>query len=246
MQIQNALVTGASGGLGAAMIAQLLGRSDLKHLWVTSRQPENAQWPQDPRLSPLSLDLTEPSSIDAAAKRVMAEDKALDLLIHCAGMLHDEADGIHPEKRLEQLSEPALARSFAIHATGPFLLTRALFSLLRKSPGALVVNVSARVGSISDNHKGGWYAYRASKAAQNQLTRTLAIELKRRARSVTVVAYHPGTVDTPLSSPFSARVPPEKLFSPALAAERFMEVMGNLKSEDSGGFFSWDGSPIPW
>lgn len=107
--------------------------------------------------------------------------------------------------------------------------------------------MSARVGSIGDNRAGGWYGYRASKAAQNMFTRTLAIELRRRAPNVACVALHPGTVDTDLSRPFRRRSVPEKgLFSAEEAAGRLLAVVESVDVEQTGSFLAWDGSPIPW
>ena len=110
----------------------------------------------------------------------------------------------------------------------------------------MFASLSARVGSIEDNRLGGWYAYRASKAAQNQFLRTFAVEARRRAKNLIVLALHPGTVETGLSAPFRANVPQEKLFSADFAAQCLLKNMENASEEDSGGFFAWDGAPIPW
>ncbi len=102
------------------------------------------------------------------------------------------------------------------------------------------------MGSIDDNRLGGWYGYRASKAAQNMLTKTMAIELRRLNPSIICVALHPGTVDTDLSRPFQRHVPKDKLFSPEQAAKQLLQVIAGLDSDDNGGFFAWDGKPIAW
>ena len=110
----------------------------------------------------------------------------------------------------------------------------------------MFASLSARVGSIEDNRLGGWYAYRASKAAQNQFLRTFAVEARRRAKNLIVLALHPGTVETGLSAPFRSNVPAKKLFSSDFAAECLLRNMENAGEENSGGFFAWDGLPIPW
>jgi NAD(P)-dependent dehydrogenase (short-subunit alcohol dehydrogenase family) len=109
-----------------------------------------------------------------------------------------------------------------------------------------VLHDAARVGSIEDNRLGGWYAYRASKAAQNMYTRTLAVEWARSRRNVICVALHPGTTDTDLSRPFQANVPAGKLFGVDYAVARMLGVIDRLQSADSGQFFAWDGERIPW
>jgi NAD(P)-dependent dehydrogenase (short-subunit alcohol dehydrogenase family) len=106
--------------------------------------------------------------------------------------------------------------------------------------------VSARVGSIADNRLGGWYAYRASKAALNQIMRTATIEARRRFKGCILTCVHPGTTDTALSKPFQANVPEGKLFSPTFVAERFMAIFNDLEVDDSGAFLAWDGQTIPW
>jgi NAD(P)-dependent dehydrogenase (short-subunit alcohol dehydrogenase family) len=187
----------------------------------------------------LPLDLTDAESICAAAART----PRLHLLINTAGVLHDGAS-LQPERRLEQVQAESLRRSFEVNAIGPVLLARHFTACMSHGEAAVFASLSARVGSIADNRLGGWYAYRAAKAAQNQLLRTLAIEMARRAPKLRVLALHPGTVDTALSHPFQSGVAPEKLFSPARAAAQLLRVIET--SEGSGRFLAWDGSEIPW
>ena len=133
-----------------------------------------------------------------------------------------------------------------MNAIGPLLVAKHFQILLPPQERSIFANLSARVGSIGDNHLGGWYAYRASKAAQNMVTRNLAIELRRRAQGLICVALHPGTVDTGLSRPFQSKVPANRLFSAERAAKQLLKVMDGLRPDDSGGFFSWNGERIPW
>ncbi|MEM6930148.1 MAG: SDR family NAD(P)-dependent oxidoreductase, partial [Myxococcota bacterium] len=151
-----------------------------------------------------------------------------------------------PEKRLEHVAPDALATVFAVNAFGPILVAKHVAPLLHHDRRAVFAAVSARVGSIGDNRLGGWYAYRASKSALNQLLRTLSIELARRSPNVIVVSVHPGTVDTDLSHPFQRRVPAHKLFSTERAADQLIDVIDGLTPEDTGSFRAWDGSPIEW
>ena len=135
---------------------------------------------------------------------------------------------------------------FSINAIAPVLLARSVESLLHRDRPFHFASLSARVGSIGDNRSGGWYSYRAAKAAQNQLLKTLSIEWRRRWPLATVTLLHPGTTDTGLSKPFQTFVPPEKLFTPQRAAEQLVDVLIAQTPEDSGAFLAWDGQPIDW
>jgi len=155
-------------------------------------------------------------------------------------------DALQPERRLAEVSVEALQRSFAVNAWGPLLVAKHFSRFLPRRERAVFASISARVGSIGDNGLGGWYAYRASKAAQNMFTRNLSIELPRRHRGTLAVALHPGTVDTDLSAPFQSRVPEQQLFDAPQAARQLLAVIDGLGKDDNGGFFAWDGQPIPW
>ena len=248
---RTALVQGASRGLGLAFVRRLLEGSEFEHVIATSRAPEEsvelralrAEHGASLELEP--LDVLDEASVEAASKRIAARHPALHLLVNCAGLLH-EAGRVRPEKRLEAIEPAALRRVFETNAFGPLLVAKHFLPLLAHPERAVLANLSARVGSIGDNRLGGWYAYRASKAAQNMFTRTLAIELARRAPQAICVALHPGTVDTDLSRPFQRGVPAERLFDADRAARQLLGVIGNLTPGQSGEFLAWDGSPIPW
>ena len=246
----HALVSGASSGIGLALVEQLLARADVAQVFALSRSaPRNQQLgalqaTHGERLRLLAADLTDDADLAALATRVREHSGALHLVFNAAGLLH--APGLRPEKSVTQLRRDALAQVFAVNALAPILLAQALLPLMKHGQPAVLASLSARVGSIGDNRLGGWYAYRASKAAQNQLFRTLGIELRRTHPQLSCVLLHPGTVDTPLSKPFQLNVPPEKLFGPQRAARQLLEVIASMTPARSGSFLAWDGETIPW
>ncbi len=246
----NALVQAASRGIGFEILRQLLSRDRDGRFVATCRDPRKATALQalaaenDGRVLIVPLELADEGSIRAAADRTAEYLDELQLLINVGGFLH--RPGQEPERRLDDVNADSLHASFAVNAVGPLLVVKHFRRFLPRRGRAVVASLSARVGSIGDNRLGGWYAYRASKAAQNMFTRCLSVELARRHRSVICVALHPGTVDTDLSRPFQARVPSEKLFSTERAARQLLDVIVSLKPEDNGAFFAWDGQPVPW
>ena len=217
-----ALVIGASGGLGAALAATLEARGVATQ--ALSRRHDG-------------LDLADEGSVVTALATLHEPPR---LVLIATGLLH--ADGLAPEKNLAALDPARLARSFAVNAIGPALVAKHLLPRMPRDGRSILAVLSARVGSIADNRLGGWYGYRASKAALNQLIRTAAIEQTRRAPDSIVVALHPGTVATGLSAPFRGGA--ERVFTPGDAARHLLDVVAGLKPADSGGFFAWDGTPI--
>ncbi|MGD8977260.1 MAG: SDR family oxidoreductase [Gammaproteobacteria bacterium] len=245
-----ALIQGASRGIGLEFVRQLADRPEVARVFASCRDPASADAlgaldDGHARVEALALDVEDEDSIRAAAGQVSDRVSRLDLLINCAGLLHDGRE-MEPERRLDQLDPVNVHRSFAVNAIGPALVVKHFRPLLQASERAVVANISARVGSISDNRLGGWYAYRASKAAQNMLTRSMAIELGRGSRPVTLISLHPGTVDTDLSRPFQRNVPDGKLFSTERAVGQLLAIIDGVTPADSGRFFAWDGSEIPW
>jgi NAD(P)-dependent dehydrogenase (short-subunit alcohol dehydrogenase family) len=247
-----AMIQGASRGIGLELVRQLLEKRGFDAVIATSRYPEKSDGLRElerdhtASLYAVALDVTDEDSVRRARREVGSIVESLDLIFNVAGLLHDDATGLTPEKSLRDIDPANLARSFAVNATGPILVAKHFADLIPRKAPAVFANMSARVGSIGDNYKGGWYAYRASKAAQNQLTRTLSIELGRRAKGAIGVALHPGTVDTDLSEPFQARVPADRLFSVQRAASQLLDVIDGLNPEDTGCFFDWAGEPIEW
>ena len=244
-----ALVQGASRGIGLAFVQQLLEQDRIGRVYATCRTPATAAELQelaagDERLAVLTLDLLDETSIADAAARVQADSGRLDWLINCSGILHD--GDMQPERSLAQVEADSLVKAFRINALGPLLVAKAFEPVLKRSRQARFASLSARVGSIGDNRLGGWVAYRASKAALNQMTRTLSIQWRRLTHPVLCVALHPGTVATDLSAPFTRSYDPAKVFTPERAARQLLDVLDGLGPDDTGGFFAWDGSPIPW
>jgi NAD(P)-dependent dehydrogenase (short-subunit alcohol dehydrogenase family) len=234
-----AVVFGASGGLGAALVRQLAADPRCAVVHAGARTPG----PPAERTRPFAFDLNDEEGLAEAAGAVAAGGP-LDLVMVATGVLHGE--GLAPEKTYRSLNADAFARTFAINATGPALIARHMLPVLSRESKSVFAALSARVGSISDNRSGGWHAYRASKAALNQIIRTCAIELAARNRLALCVALHPGTVDTGLSKPFQSGVSADRLFSPYDSGAHLLGVIDRLGPADSGGFFAWDGSPIPY
>lgn len=244
-----ALVTGASRGIGFAIVQALLANAHVGQVIAVSRSVmrsaefDRLEATQGDRLRRIEADLADDAGL-ASLTDAMRDVASLHLVVNTAGVLHE--DGLAPEKSIEQLTRSSLDRVFALNAFAPVLLARALMPQLCQRQPAVFASLSARVGSIGDNRAGGWYAYRASKAAQNQLLRTFSIEWKRRNPLGTCLLLHPGTVDTGLSGPFRSRVPPDRLFSTAEAASRLLGIISEATPDESGRFIAWDGTEIPW
>ena len=235
------VVAGANGGIGRAFVNTLLDDARIARVTALSRTPVEST---DAQLDSYAIDFDNEASIETAAKACAANGD-VDLVIVATGILHREPD-IQPEKRLADLDPQTLAAVMHINAIGPALLAKHFLPVLRRDAKSAFAAISARVGSISDNRLGGWSSYRASKAALNMLLRTFSIEHARTNAKSVVVALHPGTTDTALSKPFQRNVPEGKLFTPDFVAERLLSVIDGLSSEDTGGFFAWDASPIEY
>jgi NAD(P)-dependent dehydrogenase (short-subunit alcohol dehydrogenase family) len=240
---QQVLIVGASQGIGLALVRHCLAQGDTVYATHYNPQAELLNL-KHPQLRCFPMDITNEAAIADVIAKVQMETSALHRVVNCAGMLHNGT--MQPEKSLRQLNSEQMTRYFQINSIGAALLAKQVLPLLKHGERAVFATVSAKVGSIGDNELGGWYGYRASKAALNMLIRTAAIEYKRSSPRTILALLHPGTTDTPLSAPFQRNVPPEKLFSPDRTAGLLLSVMDGLQEADSGGFFSWDGSRLPW
>jgi len=241
------VIQGAGRGIGYALAKQAVAAGARK-IVLTARHPDDATAINDlmpaQNLQWVALDFLDPSSIRNAGAEILKILPRIDRLVMVAGVLKD--DVTQPEKRLADLDANALHHSYQINAIGPMLFVKALWPALRQPHPLVVASLSARVGSIADNRLGGWHGYRASKAALNQLSHTTAIELARYNPQSCMVTLHPGTVDTDLSRPFQKLAAHSHIFTPEQCAANLWRVMDNLHPDQTGGFFAYDGSAIPF
>lgn len=229
----SAVVIGASGGIGGAFETALIDEGLFHTVHGFARARSGAQ----------HIDLLDEATIAAAAAHVTA-GPAPRLVIVATGLLHAESRA--PEKALRELDPAWLAQVYAVNAIGPALVAKHFLPLMPRGVRTVFAALSARVGSISDNRLGGWYGYRASKAALNMLVRNLSIEERRRNDRAIVVALHPGTVDTDLSRPFQGNVQASRLFTAERAAMQLLDVIEELTVRDSGKLFDFEGKEIPF
>lgn len=257
------LVVGANRGIGLGLVQRLLhnnpGSGDnpdsgklgcpIGTVYATYRQIASPQLEalleQHPdRLRIIPMDVTQESQIAQGIAQIQAQTGRLHLAVYCVGILHE--GNLQPEKSLQQIQANHLMHYFQVNSIGAVLLARYIWPLFKHGEQSVFASISAKVGSIGDNRLGGWYGYRASKAALNMLMRTVAIEYSRKSPKTIVVMLHPGTTDTRLSEPFQRTVSPGQLFSVERTATQLLQVIKELQPEDSGAFFSWDGSRLPW
>ncbi len=237
----DAVVIGASGGIGAAFVDHLAAGPTVGRIMALARSPVRHT---DPKVSTGVIDIGDEASIAAAAAAARESFGEVDLVLVATGILH--GPGVQPEKTWRQLSAEAMLETYRVNTLGPALVAKHFVPLLPRQGRAVFAALSARVGSITDNGLGGWHSYRASKAALNMLLRNFAIELSRKNPDAVVVGLHPGTVDSALSRPFQRGVPPGRLFRPADAAARLLATLDGLTGSDSGGLFAHDGERLPY
>ncbi|RPE67447.1 short-subunit dehydrogenase [Pacificibacter maritimus] len=217
------LIVGDTGGIGGAVAALL--RHQGHYVLGLSRSADG-------------MDLRDPDSIDAVFEKV---EGPFDLVVIATGQLHGAGNA--PEKSLKALTVQAMADQFAVNTIGPAMILRQLPRILPKNHPSKVAVLTARVGSIGDNNMGGWYSYRAAKAATNQVVRSAAIELGRSHKQACVIAYHPGTVATAFTANYQAA---HNTVSPDQAAQNMMQVLDQLTPAETGGFYDWAGQVVPW
>lgn len=222
--MKKALLIGANGTIGNALKQQMQTKYEL-----TTLSREQTDYSEE-SLTHIAKDLKQKGRFA--------------LIICCVGTLHN--DRVSPEKRLGQLNNEALSEYFYINTIIPALCLRFFHGLLDKQDSSKFTFLSAMVGSIGDNSLGGWYGYRSSKAALNMMIKTASIEVKRSNKSAALAVIHPGTTIGPLSKPFASGVSKDKYYTPEQSAKRILELSESLKAEQSGSFFNWDGSYLPW
>lgn len=264
------VVNGASRGIGLQFVRKLLKDTEGK-IVACCRSPDNAPMLQEflssidehsrGRLELIQLDVESQESIEQAALEIKSKYNRVDVLLNVAGILGDGKSTPGPERSVAKIEREWMEKTFQVNVIGPVMLSKELAPLMaqerrsakkrlnesqeeKKRAPAVIANLSARVGSISDNGLGGWYSYRMSKTALNQATRTLANELKR--KSVWCIALHPGTTDTDLSKPFQRNVQEGRLFPVEFTVDSLMNVIDSMTDENSGGLYDWAGKAIPF
>jgi len=260
------VVTGASRGIGLQFVKALLDQTQ-GTVVACCRSPDQANalmelgasMQQPHRLQLVELDLEDQESIQSAGTVIKDEHDRVDLLLNVAGLLGDSKTTPGPERSLSQMDRGWFEKTLAVNLIGPVMLSKELAPLITQRrrrisaknpseaepiqrPVAVIANLSARVGSISDNALGGWYSYRISKSALNQATRTMALELKR--QSAWCVSLHPGTTNTDLSKPFQSNVKEGSLFPVDFTVHQLLKVIDSLTDDHSGGFYDWSGKSI--
>lgn len=241
--MKNIAIIGSSGAIGAALTHQLSTSYPEARICAISQShahDSNANNHAFNRID-LSIDYTDESTFEIAADHA-ASEAPLDMIIIATGILHNAH--VFPEKSLKELNADNLQRVLYANTIVPALLMKHFLPRINTRSHAVCATLSARVGSISDNYLGGWYAYRASKSALNMMIKNAAIETARRNKNSIIVGVHPGTVDSNLSKPFQKNVAKEKLFSPSYSAKNLLQVLESLSPADTGKCFAWDGKEI--
>lgn len=243
-----AIVIGASGGIGNAVIAELLANPHRSTVLAVSRRAQPAELAGDKRLVWYQLAYDEPAMqgfvVELAKQLEASGNLCVDRVFICHGILHSES--IQPEKRLEDINPETLQTVLGVNTLLPLLWLKHFVKVLKSDKACYVTILSARVGSIGDNRIGGWYSYRASKAALNMLLKTAAIEYARRASNIKIIAFHPGTTDTALSKPFQKNVPAKKLFTPEFVAKRLITLPVTHPVDGNLAYIDWDNQAIIW
>ena len=237
------IVFGASSAIGGALIQRWQRQGRRPILAVTRSATGISESCDSNRVRVETSDYSE-VSLSALAARLVSAQTNVTRLVVCNGVL--QGAGYRPERALAQIDSAAMDKVFEVNTFLPMRILSAMAPLLKTSAAPIVAALSARVGSLGDNRRGGWYSYRGSKAALNMMLQCLAHELVRVNPSAKVVAYHPGTVDTPLSKPFQAAVSPEALLQPDQAAEALDLVLSQVVADGTLSYVDWRGQPIPW
>jgi NAD(P)-dependent dehydrogenase (short-subunit alcohol dehydrogenase family) len=240
-----AIVIGANSKIAISLIKRLGNDESFTEIVAISRQfSDNVETGFSNKVSRFNCDYAE-ASIRKICEQLKVHKGQISRVFICNGILHDAQ--FQPEKRIEDVTAENLHKVFEVNAIIPMLWIKYLKPVLANEQGCLVTVFSARIGSIEDNRKGGWYAYRASKAALNMLLKTAAIEYERVLKGARFLVFHPGTTDTPLSKPFQKYVSQNKLFKPEFVADQLLALIErDSLVDDNIQFLAWDGNEIPW
>ncbi len=236
----NIIIFGASGGIGGAFVDHLAKHENVDKIHAISR---GEQTYDSNKIIPHFADITQEASLEELAEKI-GKNPPLDIIIVATGMLHD-TNGTTPEKSLRDINTNNFEKIFSINTHAPALIMKYFLPMLNRETKSVFAALSARVGSISDNQLGGWYSYRASKAALNMLIKNASIEVARRQKNACIIGLHPGTVETNLSAPFQSNVPSKKLFTPEFSTQQMLHVINDVTSDNSGNLFAYDGEIIP-
>jgi len=245
---QLTLIIGANSEIGKAIADEIQLSSNTGLILISRALHNEAKIPNNVNLAEvkkITVKDYQPQSIDAAIAEIKAHSELpITQVFVCNGVLH--SDSFQPEKRLEDFDTLAFNQVITANTLTPMLWVQKLTPILTGKSSCKLVVFSARVGSISDNNLGGWYSYRASKAALNMMLKTAAIELARRAKNIKVISFHPGTTDTPLSKPFQKNVPASKLFTSVFVAKQLLDIVEKAEIDHTASYLDWQGEKIGW
>ena len=230
-------VIGSSGAIGSAFVDHYINDQSINSIFSFSRSSIGID---NNKVKHFSIDIENENSVQDAAKSV--EEINFDEIIIASGLLHTNEFG--PEKSIKDLKADNILKILNVNTVGPTIIGKHFLPLLNKNNKSVMAFLSARVGSISENKLGGWYAYRASKSALNQIIKTFSIELKRTNPKAIIIGLQPGTVDSELSAPFKRSVSKNKLFSAEYSASQLLGVIERVDESSSGNLISWDGEII--
>ena len=232
-------VIGSNGAIGNSISENLLNDDSVDCVYKFAR---NAEDKDTEKVKNVSIDIEDEESIKKAVQK-LPDDIRFDLIFVATGILHND-DDIFPEKSIKDINSYRLKKVLLINTIGPTLVGKYFIPFLKKDARSTFAFLSARVGSITDNKLGGWYSYRASKTALNQIIKNFSIEIRRSNPNAIFIGLQPGTVKSYLSKPFEKNVKADKLFTPDYSAERLLQVIASLDSKDTGKIFAWDGEEI--
>lgn len=235
---KNIAITGVSGALGKAFVNNLAAIDNVETINVFSRSEENFH--SEKIFTHLINYKNEDEIIEAS--KISSAKRSLDLVIVANGILHNEK--AFPEKKISEITVEKFEEVFFVNTILPSIIAKHFIPKLSQNNQSIFAFMTARVGSISDNKLGGWYAYRASKAALNMVIKNLSIEVGRKNKNAVLVGLHPGTVASNLSKPFQSNVPEKKLFTPDQSVKYLLKILFNLKIADTGKIFAWNGDEI--